>query len=157
GARAVIPRFKPPERPRFLVADLDALAVPAVARRAPFHVDRLAAPNVERRDRDELALRDRVLAAPRWIDADWIPLCQPREVRRHGEYLLRRGRQPAVGVPAIRFPRVARRFGLQSTDGVLAAQEAVDDAVAKADEARRAVVVFGKHARNRDQRHRAFA
>ena len=40
---------------------------------------------------------------------------------------------------------------------VLAAQEAVDDAILEADEARGAVVVLGEHAGDADQRQRALA
>src|SRR6185503_564309 len=43
GAGAVIPGVWSPQRPRFLVADLDALAVGAVARRASLQEHRLAA------------------------------------------------------------------------------------------------------------------
>src|SRR5207302_8709620 len=77
----------------FLVADLNALAVLAMTRRASLAVDRFAARSIELVDRNKMIRGNRVPAAPRRVLADGVALRQPREIRRHREHFFRGGRR----------------------------------------------------------------
>src|SRR5204863_7244869 len=90
------PRPRSPERTRDFVANLHALSVGAMARRAAIVVDRFALRGIELLDRNERGGLDGVLAAPRWTLPHLCAARQPRQIRRDRKHFGRRRRGKLV-------------------------------------------------------------